>query len=215
MTIINETERLVVEFASAVEGHDVYPIGQESQVWLVCEHRAFDQPPVWRMMSDKMEWSYSLVGGICQAEVLEAEFSSRLDNGKHLKAEAYIELWRTAMKQSIPITELGARGLALEVTFTNSTQYLLGLGEDHKAKATAALESVFLKSKDETQCSWQITLDSLEACRAYSLLNRLRCYGDAFESLYSETWRLVQSSGISPVATQPTYDLFSGVEVTA
>jgi hypothetical protein len=164
-----------------------------------------------------MEWTYALVSSLCNNEAVQAELNNRLDQGRHVKAEAYIGLWRKAMEQRIPATELSRRGLSLEVSFTNSTQYLLEARGEFKAKAMAALESVFLKTRDDTQCSWQITLDSLEACQAYSMLNRLRSYGEVHGPMYSEIWRLVQETGWATAAAvaQPAYDLFCGVEVAA
>lgn len=213
-TIINETERLVIEFDSVIGEHQLYPLSKESQVWLVCEQHTFDKPATWRMLDRDIAQPYSLLGGICQKEVIEAEFGARLNGGRHVKAEDYIGLWRKAMLQSISITSLKSRGLSLQCTFTNSTQYLLGMDGEFKAKAEAALSSRFLTARNESQCTWLIPLDSLEACEAYHLIQRQHAYGK-YGHLWSSAVNLVVSSELPSVEPVPAYDLFSDMGVAA
>jgi hypothetical protein len=119
-----------------------------------------------------------LIGGICQKEVIQAEFGDRLCNGKRVKAEDYLELWREAMRNGIPLSALAARGMAIECAFTNSTEYLLGFGEENKEKAAAALNSPYLTSRNDIQSSWHMRMDSIEACEAWYAVERLRPYSD-------------------------------------
>ena len=212
---INEIDRLVIEFKTVLGQRNLYPISQESQVWLVCEQHHFDKPPIWRMVQEGINWSYSLISSICSKEVIEAEFFERLNQGKFVKAEAYIGLWRAAMDKAISISALVERGLALQCSFTNSTQYLLGKDGEYKALAVQALESTYLTARDDNQCTWEFNLDCLEACEAHYLLSRQRPYGKEYDHLYSESVKLVNFSAAPAMATQPAFDLFTEMAVSA
>ncbi len=214
MTITNEIARLVIEFASTVGDRRMWPIDKDSQYWLVCE-QTDDQAPVWRLMSDCICQPYSLIGGICQKEAIQAEFGERLCNGTRVKAERYVELWREAMSTGIALSALAARGMAIECTFFNSTEYLLGFDEEHKERAAAALNSPYLTSRNDTQSSWLMRMDSIEACEAWYAVERLKPYSDKYEGLYSASTTLRVLGANQPPVSKPALDLFSEVAVAA
>lgn len=215
MTKTNEIERLVIEFASTVGDRRMWPIDKTSQYWLVCE-QTDDQAPVWRLMSDSICQPYSLIGGICQKEAIQAEFGERLCNGKRVKAEGYLELWREAMSNGIALSALAARGMAIDCAFTNSTEYLLGFGEEeYKERAAAALNTPYLTSRNDTQSSWLMRMDSIEACEAWYAVERLRPYSDKYKDLYSASTTLRILEAGQPSAAKPAFDLFSEVAVAA
>jgi len=132
-----------------------------------------------------------------------------------VKAEGYLELWREAMSNGIALSALAARGMAIECAFTNSTEYLLGFGEEYKERAAAALNSPYLTSRNDIQSSWHMRMDSIEACEAWYAVERLKPYSDKYKDLYSTSTTLRTLEAIQPPAAKPALDLFSEMAVEA
>ncbi len=218
MTIINEIERLVIEFASLLGTEGKYPLSQETQVWLVCEQHSPETSPTWRILGHGISQAYSNISGICQKEAQEAEFGERLNMGKRVKAEDYIGLWRKAIGEAISISALPSKGMSLQCKITSSTQHLLAKEGVDKAVANVLICGPFLTAKDEHKCTWVLPLDSLEACQTYSALSSNRSYSDTYKAFWSEEVKLVLMPAKAKVKG-PAYDLFSdlnaSLEVTA
>lgn len=217
MPSINEINRLVVEFKPIIADRNLWPITDQSQIWLVLEQHNTDTTPVWRMLNKDIDEPYSLIQGICSEEAIQAEMNERTCSGKHVNAEAYIGLWRSEMLKGISFTDIATRGMFLRATFTNSTQHLLGI-RGEKSIAEHVLNSPYLVKKDDVLCTWEFNLDCLAACEIYDKLSRLRSYIEPFSDLYSRKFSFLFTRNVDATARRPSpavIDLFSESEVSA
>lgn len=172
MKSVNEIGRLVVNFASLIGNEDHYPLGPESQIWLVCEITPEETSPQWRAISG-IQWEYSFFSSICYKEVIEAEFGERLVNGKALKAEQYIAEWRQALVKPVQIPDLQSYGLLLAGVVQQSLSGIQLLASQGDASVTGVLESEFHLDTTGDAVSWNVPLVNLANCKYHERLKSI------------------------------------------
>jgi hypothetical protein len=212
MTVKNEVNRLVVEFASLVGDEDHYPLSKQSQIWLVCETDGANTAPTWRAISN-INWAYSQIGSICDKEAIEAEFKERLVCGKAYKAEDYIGLWRDEVKRPFAVESLHELRLTIVGIVSHPTKGLdANLATEKDRTIRKMLDSEFVTARTDKMTTWSIPLDSLENCGLY-----YTCAGMWFcRETYPEDRENrieVISTGklVLPVPVNMSFDLFETV----
>lgn len=103
------------------------------------------------------EWSYRLYDQLCDHRVVEAEFGRLLVDGKRVRAEKYLALWREAEAASISVDQLINMGVT-------PVQHLALPTSVCKKNEQAArwYASPFLVSEDEISSTWEVPLDNFE-----------------------------------------------------
>lgn len=176
MNPIIETDRLVVQMASFVQAHqnvDLYPICNESVIYLVREQRVDTTAPGWQIVS-ALDWAYSAMGKVIRSRAALAEAGQLLPDGSRLKAEQYIQLWRDTASRAISFTEMVEAGLTLVSTISHPTQFLQRVrsGETSYPKAMPYLNSRHITKADEYgETTWTIPLDGLDALMEHAALS--------------------------------------------
>lgn len=179
MNHIIETDRLVVQMASFVQSHpsvDLYPIGNECVIFLVREQRD-DADTGWQIVS-ALDWAYSAMGQVIRSRATLAEAGQLLPDGRQLKAEQYIQLWREAARRAISFTDMLKSGLTLVSTTSFPTRFLqrVRAGTEPYPKVMPYLDSRHITKADENgETTWTIPLDSLEALMEHAALARMYC----------------------------------------
>lgn len=206
----NETNRMVVEFASLVGNEDHYPLSRESQVWLVCESEGLETAPVWKAVTS-INWEYSHYCGICSRQVIESEFKERLVQGKTLKAEDYIAEWRKAVQTPVAFASLSNHGLTLVGTLGHATAGLIGERKTYQSSLIRELlESKFLTGQTDTLTTFSIPLIDLDSCKLYYKAAGLWFDPKKYEVESANAISVEQHAKVSVVAASNTsFDLFS------
>jgi hypothetical protein len=210
MTIINEVNRLVIEFGTAVNNHlEQYPLSKESQIWLVCETDSEQPMPRWRALG-RIDWSYRHFGNLCDKEVIEVEFQERLVNSATVKAEKYIGLWRESSKKMIAFSALQSTGLLLFGEVSLPAQALQeNLEKSPDAKISKLLDGDFITEKTFEVIKWFIPLDSLANCISYLHLAN-QWFSDETVPKKSSDIKVVTLTGrVPPIVQHETFDLFA------
>lgn len=154
----NEVRRIVAHFHNLMPDQEsersLYPFGRETRIFIAGDQLATGAPITYSVIGDA-QWSYSLFDHLCSDRAVEAEFGRLLVNGKHLRAEKYLALWRIAERESLSIEQLIAAGIT-------PVQYLALPTHVCKAKEHASTwyASPFLKGEDETCSTWEVPLDA-------------------------------------------------------
>jgi hypothetical protein len=216
MEKINETNRLVVEFASIFGDARHYPLSNTSQVWLVCESTVSNRTLIWKSI-DGISDPYSQVGQLCfQWHAIQAEFGERLIDGKRVSAEVYIGAWRKAALQPVSVAQLGGIGFQLRICISKSLPGFMNAM--HKASTTdfqALLDSPFMTERTASTLIWSIPMNTLENCRVYCNLKNIWLDKEDYPEPVFERFEVLASPGISSAIAgnsaprHETFDLFA------
>lgn len=156
----NEVRRIVANLHHIIIDREaeqrLYPFSRETRLFIAGDKQA-DGSVTYSLIGDA-EWSYRLVDQLCNHRVVEAEFGRLLVDGKRMRAEKYLALWREAEKAAMSLDKLIAIGIT-------PVQHLALPTSVCKKKAEHAANwyaSPFLISEDETCSTWEVPLDTFE-----------------------------------------------------
>lgn len=227
MEKINETNRLVVEFASIFGDTQHYPLSKTSQVWLVCESTGSDKTPVWTSITG-IDQLYSQVGQLCfQWHAVQAEFGERLVNGKRVGAEAYLGVWREAAAKPISVQQLTAMGIGMQISISKSLPGFMAEMQAAMEKGStrtdfqALLDSPFLSERTDAALTWSIPVTSLENCLVYCRVKEVWLDSRQFPAPVPERFDVLVAQEVHGAAAviaprgYETFDLFAMQEVSA
>lgn len=216
MKIIHEIDRVVVEFASILGSGDHYPLCAESQIWLVCETTAPGTPgAAWRPVGN-IDWAYSQMSRLCESFAIEAELKQRLVDGKSLKAEDYIGLWRSAIKAPRSLADLGDDGIELQGKVLKPLKGLLDENTRSPEKGILDLiESPFVTEKTGEHVAWVVPLTDLTNLKAYTRLRSIWINTEKYPDQVCEVQAVSRNTCRPPKRPAVPMDLFSAMEVAA
>lgn len=155
----NEVRRIVANFHNIIVDGEaeqrLYPFSRETRLFIVGDKQA-DGSIRYSLIGDA-EWSYRLFDNLCDYRVVEAEFGRLLVDGKHLRAEKYLALWREAQKSALSIDKL------IEIGITPVQHLALPTALCKKdERASHWYSSPLLIAEDEICSTWEVPLDQFE-----------------------------------------------------
>lgn len=218
MEKINETNRIVVEFASIFDEGYHYPLSQSSQVWLVCESNGPHKAPIWKSIHGITE-QYTQIGQLCrQGNAIQAEFGERLVDGKRLSAQAYLGVWRKAATMPTPVQQLAKMGIGLQISLSKSLPgFKAAMQKDSSTiDFQALLDSPFVSERTASTLTWSIPITTLENCLVYCSLKNIWLNKEDFPEPVFERFEVLAAQErncaaavMAPPRVHETFDLFA------
>lgn len=176
---INETGRLAISMKSLVRDNPTlrfYPLSDETIILLVHEQRGCDGP-VWSIAAEP-QWAYSALGTICRDRAFLAEQGHILVDGKRLKAEPYLTLWRKATYSPMEWANAVSAGIIISVTVSLTAAYVADVlaGNTREEALRDFLGTAIGTSAtvDEANRTWTLPMDSIDNMLAFASL--CNCY---------------------------------------
>lgn len=176
---INETGRLAISMKSLVRDNPTlrfYPLSDETIILLVHEQRGCDGP-VWSIAAEP-QWAYSALGTICRDRAFLAEQGHILVDGKRLKAEPYLTLWRKATYSPMEWANAVSAGIIISVTVSLPAAYVADVlaGNTREEALRDFLGTAIGTSAtvDEANRTWTLPMDSIDNMLAFASL--CNCY---------------------------------------
>lgn len=176
---INETGRLAISMESLVRDNPhlkLHPISKETIILLVNEQGT--TPPTWSIAAEP-QWAYSALGHICRERAFKAEKGEILVDGKRLKAEAYLTLWRQATYSPMEWHDAVLRaGIIVTATVSVPAAYVADVlsATTREDRLREFLDTDIGKAAtvDEANWTWTLPMDSIQNMLAFATLSN--CY---------------------------------------
>jgi len=188
-----ELQHLVIEFASLVrsEAEDMYPISEETHLFLALEQPAGHTEPSWTVVNPP-DWNYSNVQALCRDRAWRAEQGSLLLRGERVCAENYLKAWRAAMAQPMSFPALLQAGFLVTAIFSKPSAYCAAMAaqQDSTHAFLKHLASPLITRQDGDRIEWTVPLTSVAALRTFSDL-RSGYWSDAeYPGDFGLSWRV-------------------------
>lgn len=175
MKTANETGRLAISFSAFLRNlspGSMYPLSEEAMILLVQEQPE-NGPAVWSVAAEP-QWRYSALGAICRQRATLAEKGQLLVDGKPLKAEKYLALWRAAAYQPLELVNAVAQGFVVQASFSLPTAYLdavlNGVELEYRLQAYLLGDNSNRGTSEGDLTTWLVPLDGQDNLTLYARL---------------------------------------------
>ena len=206
--ITNETTRLVVEFATFVRQHpdlNLYPVSEETALFIVEDQDVASGQKTWHTITEPC-WQYGNISRLCRDRVCRAETGELFIEGKRLKAEAYLGIWRKAIKNAVSFPGLLSMGFALSVTIPRPTGFCLSTPTgDDEARLRQHLDSPLITTRNEERITWRIPLTDAASFMVANDLRSAYWSREKYPGDYHATWEISRPDfDLAPLDDEPS-----------
>lgn len=165
----NEVQRIAVRDILIQNGPNHYEAG--NQLWAYRE-----DGKSWEPICDSLQRPYSIIAKLCSSRAIEVENTNILCNGRHIRAEDYLGIWRENSKASITNAELMSRGGYITITIKKQRAEF-----EARVHKQGTPEQVDLLKRsdcviDGPTAVWTIKLVSMDSLRAYEQITDVYCH---------------------------------------